>query len=65
MHQQDERDSPGAGVWREQVQPHRKAFPQSEDILWPRSGRDERVIREYIRQQEEVDAKLEQMRIWR
>ncbi|MGQ0647235.1 MAG: transposase, partial [Gemmatimonadaceae bacterium] len=28
-------------------------------------GRDEGVIREYIRQQEEADTRLDQMNLWR
>src|ERR1700731_657507 len=64
VHQGQERDPPGAGVWGNR----RNFVGQS---FWARGyfvstvGRDEEVIRNYIRNQEQEDQRLEQMNLWR
>lgn len=64
LHQRQERDSFGAGLWREK----RNFVGQP---FWARGyfvstvGRDEAVIREYIRDQEHQDHRLDQMNLWR
>jgi putative transposase len=65
LHQGQERDSLGAGVWRA------TRGTLSVSSFWARGyfvstiGRDEEVIREYIRDQEQEDERLDQLSLWR
>jgi putative transposase len=68
VYQGEECDSLGAGVRREHAESRRNLVGQH---FWARGyfvstvGRDEEMIREYIRKQEEQVKRLDQMRLWR
>ena len=65
VHQGQERDPPGAGVRRD------GSKTTSGQSFWARGyfvstvGRDEDVIRDYIRNQEQEDKRLDQMNMWK
>jgi len=63
VHQRQERDSSGSGVWE-----RKRNFVGQH--FWARGyfvstvGRDEAVIREYIKNQEKEDERMEQLGLW-
>ena len=63
VHQREKRDSSGPGLWGKEAKLRGQHF-------WARGyfvstvGRDEAVIREYIRNQEREDERLEQIGLW-
>ena len=63
VHQGEERDSLGQGVWRAEAKFRGAAFLGA-GILDIDGGRNEAVVRDYIRNQEKGDQRLEQMLPW-
>ena len=53
-----------SGVWRKGTEFRGSAF-LGPGILRTTVGRDERLIREYIRSQEKEDERLDQLNLWR
>jgi len=62
IHQGKERDPSGQGVWREETEFCRSTLL---GLFVSIVGRDETSIREYIRNQEQEDMRLDQMNLWR
>ena len=63
VYQGEERDSLGAGVWGEEAELHGPAFLGAR-VLRVHGGRDETVIRDYIRNQAQEDKRLDRMNLW-
>src|SRR4029077_453294 len=64
LYQRQERHPFGSCLWREEAQFHGPAL-LGEGIFCLAVGRDETVMREYIRKQEAVDSRLDQLNMWR
>ena len=64
VHQGQERDPHGSGLWRAQTQFRRTAL-LARGFFVNTVGRDDEAIRAYIRNQEKEDQRLEQMNLWR
>src|ERR1700756_364099 len=64
VYQGEECNSPGAGVWGEEEEFRGSAFLARGSYV-STVGRDETVIRDYIRNQEQQDKRLDQMNLWR
>ena len=65
VYQGQERDPSGAGVRRAEAELSWGSTSGPEGTFVSTVGRDEAVIREYIRNQEQEDKRLEQMNLWR
>jgi hypothetical protein len=64
IYQGQKRDPFGPCIRREEAQFCRAAF-LGKRVLRSTVGRDEAVIREYIKNQQREDSRLEQMNLWR
>jgi hypothetical protein len=64
VHEVQECDSSGPGVWGAQAKFFWRSFC-ARGYFVSTVGRDEETIREYIRHQEYEDQRLDQMNLWR